>query len=111
MSNEIKTPKYSLDDPRNVLGRMEPSKRELVKELQRQATAERISLKRAFEDGLTPEKRKQIADSFLFAVTNGTVKIGDRLKILELILKLTGELQTSITKGEITAENITLIID
>ena len=30
---------------------------------------------------------------------------------LELILKLTGELQTSITKGEITAENITLIID
>ena len=87
-----KTPKYSLDDPRNVLGRMEPSKRELVKQLQKEEMKERISLKRAFEDGLTPEKRKQIADSFLFAVTNGTVKIGDRLKILELILKLTGEL-------------------
>lgn len=108
---EEREPKYSLDDPRNVLGRMEPSKRELVKQLQKEEMKERISLKRAFEDGLTPEKRKAIADSFLFAVTNGTVKIADRLKILELILKLTGELQTSITKGEITAENITLIID
>ena len=108
---EEREPKYSLDDPRNVLGRMEPSKRELVKQLQKEEMKERISLKRAFEDGLTPEKRKAIAYSFLFAVTNGTVKIGDRLKILELILKLTGELQTSITKGEITAENITLIID
>ena len=92
---EEREPKYSLDDPRNVLGRMEPSKRELVKQLQKEEMKERISLKRAFEDGLTPEKRKAIADSFLFAVTNGTVKIGDRLKILELI----------------TAENITLIID
>lgn len=108
---EEREPKYSLDDPRNVLGRMEPNKRELVKQLQKEEMKERISLKRAFEDGLTPEKRKAIADSFLFAVTNGTVKIADRLKILELILKLTGELQTSITKGEITAENITLIID
>lgn len=56
-----------------------------------------------FEEALTLERRKNIAESLVSAVANGTVKICDRIRILELILRLTGELPGGTTSNEIKA--------
>ena len=56
-----------------------------------------------FEEALTIDRRRSIAESLVFALSNGTVKISDRIRILELILRLTGELPGGTTKTEIEA--------
>ena len=76
------------------------------------AKAERRTLAHMFREAMTPEKNKAIVDSFLFIVTNGTVKISDRIKVLDLILRITGDLQGNVTKTEIeTLGDVILKID
>lgn len=65
--------------------------------------AKRRTMAKMFEEAMTLDKRRSIAQSLVFAAANGTVKIGDRIRILELILRLIGELPDGTTKTEIEA--------
>lgn len=123
MYKEEATPKYQAEHPKKVDGRtqpkavalrkaqglagMSPAKR---KEIQKKATAaaaeaakKRRALSTLIEEALTLDRRRSIAESLVATCCNGTVKIGDRLRILDLILRITGELPGGTTKTEIEA--------
>lgn len=77
-----------------------------------QAREQKRTLAYMFKEAMTPEKNKTIVDSFLFVVTNGNARVSDRVKVLELILRLTGELPGGASKTEIEAlGDIVLKID
>lgn len=81
-------------------------KDEIIKkghEARKEACAKRKRMSQMFENALTYDKRRNIAESLVFALGNGNVRIQDRIRILELILKLTGEIEGKTTKTEIDA--------
>lgn len=119
MFKEEKTPKYKEEHPKEDgrknpkstalrgLASMDKKVKEEVLAKAHKATSEaakkRRSMANMFEEALTIDRRRSIAESLVFALSNGTVKISDRIRILELILRLTGELPGGTTKTEIEA--------
>lgn len=61
---------------------------------------------------LTNAKRKEIATYYINKLTDENVRLSERIKILELILKMTGELEhKSMVEVEDVDKKITLVIN
>lgn len=61
---------------------------------------------------LTNAKRKEIATYYINKLTDEKVRLSERIKILELILKMTGELDNkAMVAVEDTDKKITLVIN
>lgn len=64
------------------------------------AKKQRKTLKEIFQFYLTDEVQENIAQEFIGLLTNKDVRVSDKVKILEIILKTIGEYDASLTKGE-----------
>ncbi|MBQ2396799.1 MAG: hypothetical protein II304_07205 [Bacteroidales bacterium] len=70
------------------------------------AKQKKTPLSKLIDMRFSDKKRKEVVDAYIGYLTDDTIRISDRIKILELILKVTGEIEHSKAFVEVNdAEN------
>lgn len=92
----------------NIAKKSKEERVELAKAAQKksvEAREKKYTFRDILNQTLTNNVRKNIAKEYIEMITDKNVKVTERIKILELILKLIGELENNKTSVEFNEEN------
>ena len=114
---EIKENKTKSEKKPHGLSFCDPERQKEISAMGGKANAEAWKLRKSIgnlvSEAFTMERRKLLAESLVANCVNGDMKLNDRLKILDLLLRLMGELQGNAPKKQEIEHlgNVTLKID